>query len=102
MLSVAAQRDDRCLVPAPKLKGAAQKIAGKLIAAGLVKEIKAKAGVWVWRRDDETGQSGSRPVRRMPQISRMRSRNGCPVSAIEISSPPAPIASIPIPSAPGV
>ena len=45
MLSAAAQRDDRSLVPAPKLKGAAaQKIAGKLIAAGLVKEIKAKAG----------------------------------------------------------
>ena len=58
MLSAAAQRDDRCLVPAPKLKGAAaQKIAGKLIAAGLVKEIKAKAGVSVWRRDDETGIS---------------------------------------------
>jgi hypothetical protein len=56
MLSAAAQRDDRCLVPAPKLKGAAaQKIAGKLIAAGLVKEIKAKAGVWVWWCDDETG-----------------------------------------------
>ena len=34
MLSAAAQRDDRCLVPAPKLKGAAaQKIAGKLMAA---------------------------------------------------------------------
>jgi hypothetical protein len=38
MLSAAAQRDDRCLVPAPKLKGAAtQKTAGKLIASGLVK-----------------------------------------------------------------
>ena len=58
MLSAAAQRDDRCLVPAPKLKGAAaQKIAGKLIAAGLVKEIKAKAGAPVWRRDDEAGIS---------------------------------------------
>jgi hypothetical protein len=58
MLSAAAQRDDRCLVPAPKLKGAAaQKIAGKLMAAGLVKEIKAKAGVSVWRRDDEAGIS---------------------------------------------
>jgi hypothetical protein len=56
MLSAAAQRDGRCLVPTPKLKGAAaQKIAGKLIAAGLVKEIKAKAGVSVWRRDDEAG-----------------------------------------------
>jgi hypothetical protein len=34
MLSAAAQRDDRYLVPAPNLKGAAaQKIAGKLILA---------------------------------------------------------------------
>ena len=58
MLSAAAQRDDRCLVSAPKLKGAAaQKTAGKLIAAGLAKEIKAKAGMSVWRRDDEAGIS---------------------------------------------
>ena len=58
MLSAAAQRDDRCLVPAPKLKGAAaQKIAGKLMAAGLVKEIKAMAGAPVSRRDDEAGIS---------------------------------------------
>jgi hypothetical protein len=56
MLSAAAQRNDRCLVAAPNLKGAAaQKIAGKLIVAGLVKEIKAKGGAPVWRRDDEGG-----------------------------------------------
>ena len=58
MLSAAAQRNDRCLVPAPNLKvAAAQKIAGKLIGAGLVKEIRAKAGAPVWRRDDEAGIS---------------------------------------------
>ena len=45
MLSAAARRNDRCLVAAPNLKAAAaQKIAGKLIASGLVKEIKAKPG----------------------------------------------------------
>ena len=58
MLSAAAQRNDRCLVAAPNLKvAAAQKIAGKLISAGLVKEIRAKAGAPVWRRDDEAGLS---------------------------------------------
>jgi len=58
MLSAAARRNDRCLVAAPNVKaGAAQKIAGKLIASGLVKEIKAKPGAPVWRRDDEAGQS---------------------------------------------
>ena len=45
MLSAAAQRDVRCLVVAPNLKvAAAQKIASKLTGAGLVKEIRAKAG----------------------------------------------------------
>ena len=58
MLSAAAQRNDRCLVATPNLKvAAAQKIAGKLIGAGLVKEIRAKAGAPVWRRDDEAGLS---------------------------------------------
>jgi hypothetical protein len=58
MLAAATQREDRILAMPPKLKGgAAQKVAAKLIAAGLVKEIKAKAGGPSWRRDAETGQS---------------------------------------------
>ena len=57
LLSAAAQRDDHCLTPAPKLKGGvARKVAEKLIAAGLVREIKGKTGTPVWRRDDETAQ----------------------------------------------
>ena len=55
LLSAAAQRDDHCLTTTPKLKGgAARNVAEKLIAAGLVEEIKAKAGTPVWRRDEET------------------------------------------------
>jgi hypothetical protein len=58
MLSAAAQREDRILAMPPKLKGgAAQKVAAKLIAVGLVKEIKAKTGAPAWRRDAETEQS---------------------------------------------
>ena len=58
MLSAAAQRDDRCLVAPPNLKGGAtQKVATKLIGAGLAKEIKAKPGAPVWRRDEQAGQS---------------------------------------------
>ena len=58
MLNAAAQRDDRCLVTPQKLKGrAAQKCAAKLIGAGLAKEIKAKAGMPVWRRDEAAVQS---------------------------------------------
>jgi hypothetical protein len=54
MLSAAAQRDDRCLVAPRNLKGgAAQRVAAKLIDGGLAKEIKAKPGAPVWRRDEQ-------------------------------------------------
>src|SRR5271168_2762231 len=44
MLSAATQRDDRCLVASANLKGGAvHKVAAKLIAAGLAKEVRAKA-----------------------------------------------------------
>jgi hypothetical protein len=58
LLSAAAQREDRCLVAPPALKGgAAQKVASKLISAGFVKEVKAKASAPIWRRDEESGAS---------------------------------------------
>jgi hypothetical protein len=58
MLSAAAQRDDRGLTPLEKLKGgAADKVAMKLIAAGLVREVKAKAAMPVWQRDEQNAQS---------------------------------------------
>jgi hypothetical protein len=58
MLSAAAQREDRCLVASPKLKGgAALKVANKLISAGFVQEIEAEARAPIWRRDNETGQA---------------------------------------------
>ena len=58
MLSAAAQRHDRCLTLPERLKGAvAHKVATKLIAAGLIEEVKAKAGMPVWRRDEQDGQS---------------------------------------------
>jgi hypothetical protein len=58
MLSAAAQRDDRCLIAHPSLKGGtAQKVAAKLIGGRLAKEIKAKPGAPVWRQDEGAGQS---------------------------------------------
>ena len=58
LLGAAALRKDRCLVAPPTLKGAtAQKVARKLISAGLVKEAKAKANGPIWRRDEELGAS---------------------------------------------
>ncbi len=58
MMREAARREDRCLVAPGNLKGgAARKVAEKLIAAGLVKEIRAKPGMPAWRRDEEAARS---------------------------------------------
>ena len=58
LLSAASQRDDHCLVPpAGPNRGQSQRAVAKLLEAGLLKEIRAKAGAPIWRRDDETGQT---------------------------------------------
>ena len=63
ILSAASQRGDRCLIAPSTLKGgAAQKVAAKLVTTGLVREIKAKAGMEVWRRDLKAGQAYSLKV----------------------------------------
>ena len=56
LLSAAAEREDR-LLPSQLKSGAAQKVAAKLVAAGLVKEVKAKTGAPIWRRDEATEQA---------------------------------------------
>jgi hypothetical protein len=60
ILSEASQREARCLSMPSTLKGrAAQTVAAKLLTAGLVREIKAKAGMETWRRDEKTRQEYS-------------------------------------------
>jgi len=55
MLSKASQRDDLAIELPPNLKGgAAAKVVKKLIDGDLVEEVAAKAGMPVWRRDDES------------------------------------------------
>jgi hypothetical protein len=58
LLSGASQRDDRCLAPpaGPK-RSQAQRAVAKLLEAGIVKEIRAKAGAPIWRRDEQTGHT---------------------------------------------
>jgi Protein of unknown function (DUF3489) len=52
MLNTAARREDLCLTSPEKTKGAALTKAGdKLVKLGLVREVRAKAGTPVWRRD---------------------------------------------------
>lgn len=57
MLSGAAQRKDLCLTAPGKMKGAIlAKVGEKLVKLGLVREVRTRAGMPVWRRDD-SGQS---------------------------------------------
>jgi hypothetical protein len=57
VMSAAAQRKDRCLSAPATIKGAALgKVGAKLVKLGLAREIEAKAGAPIWRRD-VAGQS---------------------------------------------
>jgi hypothetical protein len=56
-MSAAAQREDRCLAASDTMNGALlSKVGAKLGKLGLVREMRAKAGTPVWRRDD-SGQA---------------------------------------------
>jgi hypothetical protein len=53
MMSAAGQRKDRCLSALATIKGAAlSKVGVKLTKLGLAREIEAKPGAPIWRRDD--------------------------------------------------
>ena len=53
MMSAAAQRKDRCMSALATIKGAAlSKVGVKLAKLGLAREIEAKPGAPIWRRDD--------------------------------------------------
>jgi hypothetical protein len=53
MMSAAAQRKDRCLSAPATIKGAALcKVGVRFAKLGLVREIGAKPGAPIWRRDD--------------------------------------------------
>ena len=57
MMSAGSQRKDRCLSAPATIEGAALvKVSAKLVKLGLAREIEAKPGAPIWRRDD-AGQS---------------------------------------------
>ena len=61
MMSAAAQRKDRCLSAPATIKGAALvKVSAKLAKLGLAREIEAKPGAPIWRRDDAGQGYGGR------------------------------------------
>jgi hypothetical protein len=54
LLAAASQRDDRALErPSNLTGGAAGKVVAKLLAEGLVEEIRSRGSLLVWRRDGE-------------------------------------------------
>jgi hypothetical protein len=58
LLSAASQRKDhRLVLPEGPRRAQAHRAVAKLLEAGLVKEIRAKAGAQIWRRDDESGKT---------------------------------------------
>jgi hypothetical protein len=58
LLSAAFQRHDHCLAPSASPKRSlVQRAVANLLEARLVKEIRAKAGAPIWRRDKETGRA---------------------------------------------
>jgi hypothetical protein len=60
LLLGASRREDRFLVLPPNLKGGvAQKVGAKLIGEGLAKQVKAKTGAPIWRRDVKNDQAYS-------------------------------------------
>jgi hypothetical protein len=53
VLSAAAQREDICLTAPDKMRGAIlTKVSEKFVKLGLVREVRAKAGMPAWRQDD--------------------------------------------------
>ena len=57
ILSVAAQREDRCLEPTTTMAARANRTVGsRLIEAGFARELKARDGQPVWRHDKEKDQ----------------------------------------------
>jgi hypothetical protein len=60
LLSGASQRDDRYLfLPTGTKLAHARKAAAKLLETGLVREVKARKDVPVWRRDQDAGEAYS-------------------------------------------
>ena len=58
VLQAAAKREDRLLTPPANARTPAVKsLAAKLIAAGWVKEIKARSGAPIWRKDAASGET---------------------------------------------
>ena len=58
VLSDAARRPDGGVVLPERLKGkAAEKLVQALLGRGLVRKVPAKAGLPIWRKDDETGRA---------------------------------------------
>ena len=77
LLSAASQRDDRAIEIPDKLRGgAAQKVVIKLLAEGLVEEVRSRGGLPVWRRDESDGPRSLRITKRGLAAIRVEDETG--------------------------
>jgi Protein of unknown function (DUF3489) len=59
LLSAASQREEHCLTPPPAGAplGLAKKAAAKLLEKGFVREVRARKGAPIWRRNGDAGRA---------------------------------------------
>jgi hypothetical protein len=87
LLSAASQREDRAIeLPANLKGGAAHKVVGKLLADGLVEEIRATGDLPVWRRDDTEGPFALRITKRGLSAIQVEDGDGSVDSAPSLGS----------------
>ena len=95
MLNTASRREDRCLPPISSLRGAQiVKTGEKLIAAGWVREVKAKGSIPVWRRDGAAGTAFALKLTAAgaKAIAPEGDAPSKKAAVTEVSEPPAPLA----------
>ena len=89
-LSKASQREDHAVELPANLNGsAARKVAGKLLAEGLLEEVKARGELPVWRRTDEEGPRALRITKRGLQAIQADEESAPLVEALKGTKPSA-------------
>jgi hypothetical protein len=96
MLLAAAMRDDHLMTPPTNVRPAAiMTFGGRLIDAGFAKEIKARSGALVWRRDAASGDryalklsaKGVKAAASLKDVTGEERTLSVPVAAKDVSTP---------------
>lgn len=89
VLQAAASRQDGAVILPARLKGrAASTLVASLIAKGLVREARAKAGLPAWRQDAETGKSHALVITKAGRAAALAPESGAEKAAAEQGANP--------------